>query len=104
MDEWEQDWGGATEFFPLGLEKQVISILPEPWKIIQFRGDIPHKATSVGRNCKALRKTLMFKSIRLAELNPNARPHFNFYGTTTATVPSESGCAPCAARANALLK
>lgn len=78
-ERWDPAWGGETVFFDTA-GKVVRASGVEPFKIIQFRGDQFHVARPVTRKCTELRMTLMFKSRRIVELNPENRPPWKAFG------------------------
>lgn len=70
--EWKKEWGGETVFWAAdGTTRRAVT--PTPFKIIQFRGDMLHASRPVTRDCKALRVTLMFKTKRIVEIQPEIR-------------------------------
>lgn len=79
VDSWQPDFGGATVFYDNANGKILTTVLPEPWKIIQFKGNMLHHALPIAKHCKQMRKTLMFKSIKLADVVPDNRPFWPFY-------------------------
>jgi SM-20-related protein len=71
VDKWEPRWGGETLLFRSGRDQAVPVV---PWNIIQFRGDMLHVAKAPTRYCLDARRTLMFKTRRVYELDPKDRP------------------------------
>jgi predicted 2-oxoglutarate/Fe(II)-dependent dioxygenase YbiX len=69
---WKKEWGGETVFWGRnGNTRRAVT--PSPFKIIQFRGDMLHAARPLTRDCKELRITLMFKTKRIVEIQPELR-------------------------------
>lgn len=61
---WDINYGGETVFFSEDKKDIVFSSLPKKNRIVIFDASIPHVARTVSRNCKILRKVLVFKTIR----------------------------------------
>jgi SM-20-related protein len=60
---WPVPWGGETVFYSQDHEQIVASVLPRPGRVVIFHGGIPHAARAPSRESRALRVTLVFKSI-----------------------------------------
>lgn len=61
---WDANWAGETVFFPQGGGAGK-AVLPEPGRVIVFRGATPHVARSASRECPELRVSVVIKT-RLA--------------------------------------
>lgn len=61
---WPVPWGGETVFYSEGCDSIVASIMPKPRRLTIFRGCIQHMARAPSRQCREMRVTLVFKSMR----------------------------------------
>lgn len=62
--EWDANHGGETVYFTEDMSEIVFSSMPKKNRIVVFDASVPHAARSVSRNCKVLRKVLVFKTRR----------------------------------------
>lgn len=72
VDNWERRWGGETCLYSKDSPSRAIEVTP--WNIVQFRGDMVHVAKSPTRYYNGVRRTLMFKTRRVYEIQPESRP------------------------------
>lgn len=62
--EWDANYGGETVYFTDDQSEILYSSMPKKNRVVVFDASIPHAARSVSRNCKILRKVLVFKTRR----------------------------------------
>ena len=67
-EEWDINWGGETIFYKKDYSDAIKLVSPKYGRTAVFKGNIPHRASSVSRICPVERTTLMFK----VTINPTA--------------------------------
>ena len=61
---WDRNWAGETVFYRRDRDEIIAAVYPKPGRVITFRGDIPHAARGVSRECAELRVSIVIKSHR----------------------------------------
>jgi SM-20-related protein len=61
---WNSGWGGEIVFYNDDLSEIAASILPKPGRLVTFFGALPHCVRPPGRECTALRVSLVIKTQR----------------------------------------